>query len=218
MTWSDFPNFLNEAREQQQRLSDQVIREDCFKEIGIVAGVDVGFEEQGKITRAAAVTLSLNDLKVIEEVVIRQPTQLPYMPGFLSFRECPAILIALARLNKTPDLIFCDGHGIAHPRRFGNACHVGVETNIPSIGVGKSRLIGKHDPVPDTVGSWVPLIDKNETIGVVLRTKVGVRPIFISIGHKISLQTAIKYTTACVIRYRLPEPTRLADKLASNRK
>jgi deoxyribonuclease V len=202
----------------QRQLASQVITEDRLGQVQTVAGVDVGFEEQGKITRAAVVVLRLDDLSLIEQVIAQQPTRFPYIPGLLSFRECPAILAALEKLTVLPDLLLCDGQGIAHPRRFGIACHLGVLTDLPSIGVGKSRLVGKHGPVPDTRGDWTPLVDKKETVGAVLRTRTGVSPIFVSPGHRISLPTAIYYVMACTTRYRLPETTRAADKLASGKK
>lgn len=207
----------SEAIALQRKLSAQVITEDRLDLVQTVAGVDVGFEDRDSITRAAVVVLRFDDLSFIEQAVVRQPTCARYIPGLLSFRECPAILAALAQLTVTPDLIFCDGQGIAHPRRFGIACHLGVLTNLPSIGVGKSRLVGRHEPVPEMRGSWVPLIDKEETIGAVLRTRSGVNPIFVSPGHRISLTTAIDYVMACTTRYRLPETTRNADKLASSK-
>lgn len=204
-----------EAIALQRQLASQVITEDHLGEVAFVAGVDVGFEDQGKTTRAAVVVLRLADLSTAEEAVARQPTRLPYIPGLLSFRECPAVLAALEKLTVTPDLLLCDGQGIAHPRRFGIACHLGVLTGLPTIGVGKSRLVGSHGPVPATRGDWTPLLDKKEIVGAVLRTRVGVKPIFISIGHRVCLATAIHYVMACTTRYRLPETTRTADKLAS---
>lgn len=199
----------------QRRLASQVITEDQLGEVALVAGVDVGFEDHGKITRAAVVVLRLVDLSLVEQAVARQPTRFPYIPGLLSFRECPTILAALEKLTVIPDLLFCDGQGIAHPRRLGIACHLGVLTDLPSIGVAKSRLVGKYGPVPAVRGDWTPLLDKTETVGAVLRSRARVKPIFVSIGHRISLLTAIHYVMACTTRYRLPETTRAADKLAS---
>jgi deoxyribonuclease V len=214
-SWNLSPS---EAIALQRQLATQVITEDRLGQVQAVAGIDVGFEDQGKITRAAVVVLRLDDLSLIEQVIARQPTCLPYIPGLLSFRECPAILAALEKLTVLPDLLLCDGQGIAHPRRFGIACHLGVLTDLPSIGVGKSRLVGKHGPVPDTRGDWTPLVDRRETVGAVLRTRTGVSPIFVSPGHRISLPTAIDYVMACTTRYRLPETTRAADKLASGKR
>lgn len=204
-----------EAAALQRRLAVQVITEDRFNPPYSVAGVDVGFEDRGKITRAAVVVLRLADLSLIEQAVARRPTHFPYIPGLLSFRECPAVLAALEQLTVLPDLLLCDGQGIAHPRRFGIACHLGVLTDLPSIGVAKSRLVGIHGPVPQERGGWVSLLDKGEAVGAVLRTRAGVNPVFVSAGHRISLSSALYYVMACTTRYRLPETTRAADKLAS---
>jgi deoxyribonuclease V len=137
------------------------------------------------------------------------------VPGLLSFRETPAVLEALGRLSERPDLLLCDGQGYAHPRRFGLACHLGVLTGLPSIGVAKSRLIGTHGALPKEKGAWVPLLDGDEAVGAVLRTRDGVAPLYVSIGHRVSLPTAIRWVLACTTRYRLPETTRQAHRLAS---
>lgn len=177
----------------------------------------MGFEADGTISRAAVAVLSFPDLQLQETSIARRPTSFPYIPGFLSFREIPAVLDALEKIKITPDLILCDGQGIAHPRRFGIACHLGVLVDIPTIGVAKSLLIGKHEDLSETRGSWQPLVDKGETIGAVLRTRIGVKPVYVSSGHRISLTTAIDYVLRCTPKYRLPETTRIADKLASDR-
>lgn len=137
------------------------------------------------------------------------------MPGLLSFRELPAVLKAMEQLKQTPDIWLCDGQGYAHPRRFGIACHLGVLTGIPSIGVGKSRLLGTHQPVANQRGAWQPLLDNDEIIGAVLRTRVNVKPVYISVGHRICLESAIDYVMRCTNRYKLPETTRQAHKYAS---
>jgi len=137
------------------------------------------------------------------------------VPGLLSFREVPALLAALGRLRVKPDLILCDGQGLAHPRRFGLACHLGVICGVPAIGVAKSRLIGEHGAPMRRRGAWVPLRDKGETIGAVLRSRAGARPIYVSIGHRVSLPVAVRYVMACTTRFRLPETTRWAHRLAS---
>jgi deoxyribonuclease V len=199
----------------QNRLREQVVREDCLTEPRRIAGVDVGFEEGGQVTRAAVAVLELPSLKHLEQAVARLPTCFPYVPGLLSFREIPAILQALAQLKRQPDLLLCDGQGLAHPRRFGLACHLGLLLDTPTIGVGKSRLIGQHGTVPDEKGGWVPLIDQDEVIGAVLRTRQGVKPIYVSIGHRVSLPTAIDMVMAATTRYKLPETTRAAHRLAS---
>ena len=177
----------------------------------------MGFEADGTISRAAVAVLSFPDLQVIETTLAYRPTTFPYIPGFLSFREIPAVLDALEKIKTIPDIILCDGQGIAHPRRLGIACHLGILIDIPTIGVAKSLLIGKHEELPETRGSWQPLIHRGETIGVVLRTRTKVKPLYVSSGHKVSLPTAIDYVLRCTPKYRLPETTRIADKLASAR-
>lgn len=205
------------ARELQKRLSSRVITVDRLPEVRRVAGVDVGFEDGGATTRAAVVVLAWPGLERLAQSIARQPTRFPYVPGLLSFRELPAVLAALERLPVEPDLLLCDGQGIAHPRRLGIASHLGVLIDRPTIGVGKSRLCGRHGPVPEGRGAWTPLIDRGETIGAVLRSREGVRPIYVSPGHRIGLETAIRYVMGCMTRYRLPETTRQADRLASGR-
>lgn len=204
-----------EAIQLQKQLASQVIREDQFKQVHYVAGVDVGFEDDNQTTRAAVAVLTYPDLELVESAIARRPTEFPYIPGLLSFREIPAVLDALNLLKQTPDLILCDGQGIAHPRRLGIASHLGIITNLPTIGVGKSRLTGKHGFVPTEKGEWTALHDGDEIIGAVLRSRKGVKPIYVSIGHKINLQTAIQYVKGCITRYKLPETTRWAHRLAS---
>ena len=205
-----------EARELQLKLSSEVIQENRLPVPKRVAGVDVGFEAEGRVTRAAVAVLSFPDLKPVDQAIARLPTRFPYVPGLLSFREIPAILEAMKGLEQAPDLLLCDGQGLAHPRRFGLACHLGLLTGIPSIGVGKSRLLGTHQSLGPNKGDWVPLIDKGETIGAVLRSRSGVKPIYVSIGHKIDLESSIHYVLACTTRYKLPETTRAAHRLASH--
>ena len=146
---------------------------------------------------------------------MRRPTAFPYIPGFLSFREVPAVLAALENISPMPDLILCDGQGIAHPRRFGLACHLGVITGIATVGVAKNRFIGEHSEVGLDRGSWQPLQDCGEIVGAALRTQTGVKPIYVSIGHKVNLTVAIEYVLCCARKYRLPETTRSADQLTS---
>lgn len=207
---------VTEARIIQEQLRTKVITKDCLGKVKYVAGVDIGFEDNYAISKAAVAVLSFPELELVESAIARMPTAFPYVPGYLSFREIPAILAVLPQLKITPDLILCDGQGLAHPRRLGLACHLGVLLDLPTIGVAKSLFIGKHEELPTEKGSWVELIDKNETIGVVLRSRANVKPIYVSVGHKISLPTAIDYVTNCLTKYRLPETTRWADKLASH--
>lgn len=204
-----------QARELQRRLAGQVVTEDRFDGVRYVAGVDVGFEQANTVTRAAVVVLEIDSLVPVDSVLARRPTTFPYVPGLLSFRELPAVLDAFERLSIDPDLILCDGQGIAHPRRFGIACHLGLWLDRPTVGVAKSRLVGTHEPPPEARGAWVPLYDKDERIGAVLRTRANVRPLYISPGHRIGLESAIDYVLRCTTRYRLPETTRAAHKLAS---
>ena len=193
-----------------------VILEDRLSEkIDSVAGVDVGFKQGGEVTRAAVAVLDYPTLQLKDQAVAEVETRFPYVPGLLSFREVPAVLEALQKLPQVPNILLCDGQGIAHPRRFGIASHLGVLLDHPTIGVGKSRLIGTHDPVPEEKGSWVPLLDQGEVIGAVLRTRKGVKPLYVSPGHRVCLETAIFWVMSCVTRYKLPETTRWAHRLAS---
>jgi deoxyribonuclease V len=199
----------------QHRLRSRVIRLGMPRRIRYVAGVDVGFDRGGSVTRAAVAVLAFPGLELIDHATARLPTRFPYVPGLLSFREIPALLAALEQLEVAPDVILCDGHGLAHPRRFGIASHLGVYGGIPTIGVAKSRLTGEHGMPPQRRGAWVPLRDAGETIGAVLRSKVYTSPIYVSIGHRFSLPAAVRLVMACTTRFRLPETTRWAHRLAS---
>lgn len=210
------PQSLEEAKIIQKKLTNQVIKKDNLEIVNYVAGVDVGFQDNYKITKAAIAVLKFPSLELVESQTAFIPTTFPYIPGFLSFREIPALLKAIEKLTIIPDIILCDGQGIAHPRRFGIASHLGVLLDLPTIGVAKSLFIGKHEEVPLEKGSWQPLIDREQVIGAVLRSRTNVKPIYISIGHKISLPTALDYVMGCLTKYRLPETTRWADKLASS--
>ncbi|MDH1730559.1 deoxyribonuclease V [Pseudomonas chengduensis] len=206
------------ARELQTQLARQVRLEDDYPPLRHLAGVDVGFEEGGAITRAAALLLDPDTLEPLAECVARIPTSMPYVPGLLSFRELPALLRALAGLPDEPDLIFVDGHGIAHPRGLGIAAHLGVVSGLPTIGVAKKILTGHHAELAEARGARVELLNRmGEQIGWVLRSKDRVRPLIISPGNRVSLERAPELVMACVRRHRLPEPTRLADRLASRR-
>ncbi len=212
-----WPVTLEEAIAIQEKLSSEIITSDQLGTVHYVAGVDVGFEENGAISRAAVAVLSFPDLQLLEHAIAKRPTTFPYIPGFLSFREVPVVLEALEQITLIPDLILCDGQGIAHPRRFGLACHLGLLANVPTIGAAKSLLIGKHDELPLEKGSWQPLRYRGEVVGAVVRSRARVKPIYVSPGHQVSLPTAIDYVLRCTPKYRLPETTRWADKLASNR-
>lgn len=212
-----WPTTAAAAIKLQQQLRSSVITADQLGPIRSVAGVDVGFEAGGSVTRAAVAVLSWPDLQLQGQAIARRPTTFPYIPGLLSFREAPAVLDALSQLTILPDLLLCDGQGIAHPRRFGIACHLGLLADTPAIGVAKSLLVGRHAEVPDERGTWQPLIHRDETVGVALRTRPRTKPLYISSGHRISLTTAIEYVMGCTTRYRLPETTRWAHRLASSK-
>jgi deoxyribonuclease V len=225
---SDWPVSVAQANVIQERLAKLVVREGELPELQTVAGIDVGFDDR-LTARAAVAVLSFPDLTLCDYAIHRQEVAFPYVPGYLSFRECPVILGALDKLRSDPQVLLCDGQGIAHPRRFGLASHLGVLTAKPTIGVAKSRLIGEHGEVPHKKGQWVELIDrangsgdnadgtKKETIGAVLRTRENVKPLYISVGHRLSLASSLALVMRLVTRFRLPETTRWADGLASNR-
>lgn len=205
-----------EAIQIQNELRSRLMLTDQLGEVNYVAGVDVGFEDNYKITQAAVAVLSFPDLELVEHQLARCPTTFPYIPGLLSFREIPAILLALAKVQMIPDLIICDGQGIAHPRRLGIAAHLGIILDLPTLGAAKSRLIGTHEQLGTQKGDFQPLYDQGEQIGIVLRTRTNVKPLYISPGHRLSISTAMKYVLRCTPKYRLPETTRWADKLASS--
>ena len=206
-----------DARALQLALADRIELADRFGAIALVAGIDIGFEQAGRVTRAAVAVLRLADLEPVERAVVRRPTDFPYIPGLLSFREIPAAVATLGTLRTTPDLLLCDGQGFAHPRRFGLACHLGWLLDVPSIGVAKSRLIGRYDEPGPERGALAPLADGDQVIGAALRSRAGVRPVLVSSGHRVGLASATRLALACTGRYRLPEPTRHAHRLASVR-
>lgn len=206
----------DEARAKQRELARQLVLEDQFDEIRYVAGVDMAINENNGMARAAVVLFAFPALTILEKHVYEEPVRMPYVPGLLSFRELPALLGAIAQLKQQPDLLMADGQGIAHPRRLGIAAHLGLWLDKPSIGCAKSILVGTHEPVGEAVGDWSPLVYHREIIGAALRTRTKVKPMYISQGHKISLESSIKYVLACGGGYRLPETTRQADKLSKD--
>ncbi|WP_316975669.1 deoxyribonuclease V [Shumkonia mesophila] len=212
-----WPATAAEAIALQKRLAPLIETVGQPAKVCRIAGVDVAFPGGGDVTRAAVAVVSFPDLAVLETAVLEQPTRFPYVPGLLTFREAPAVLALLESLKTSPDLLMVDGQGMAHPRRIGIASHVGLLTGIPTIGAAKSRLCGEHDEPGSARGSRTPLLHRGEVIGVVLRTRTGVRPLYVSIGHRISLEAAVEWVLACAPRFRLPEPTRLADKLSKGR-
>lgn len=177
-----------------------------------VAGLDVAYADDR--LAAAAVVLDADSLDVVEEATVLDRPAFPYVPGLFAFRELPALVEALRKLSVTPDLLVCDGHGLAHPKRFGLACHLGVLTGLPTIGVGKTRLVGSYDEPAADRGAWSALSDGGQVVGRALRTQTGVRPVFVSVGHRADLDTACAVTLRLAPRYRLPETTRRADRLS----
>jgi deoxyribonuclease V len=205
------------ARALQVELAARVRLLDDYPPLRVVAGVDVGFEEGGAITRAAAVLLDATSMRPFADCVARLPTRMPYIPGLLSFRELPAVLEALAGLPQVPDLIVVDGQGVAHPRGLGIAAHLGVMTDLPTIGVAKTILVGQHAEVGNRRGDRAELVHRGKTIGSVLRSKDGIKPLIVSPGHRVSQQGAVELVLSYCRGYKLPEPTRWADRLASRR-
>ncbi len=201
-----------EARAIQERLRSRVVRRGKPRKVRHVAGVDVSV--RGDRAIAAIVVLRIDDLQIVEVALERQRVPFPYVPGLLSFRECPSILAAIKKLTVQPDLLMIDGQGIAHPRRFGLASHLGVLLDRPTIGCAKSRYIGTHDEPDLQAGCYTDLFDGEELIGAVMRTRTDVKPLYISVGHKIDLPTALDFVLDCCAGYRLPEPTRLAHQAA----
>ncbi|MDE3137734.1 MAG: deoxyribonuclease V [Acidobacteriota bacterium] len=200
-----------EARRIQLSLRDRVERRDRLGGLRRVAGADVALDLARGKAIAGVVIYRFPELQEIERVWAEKPLRFPYIPGLLSFREMPAILAAFESVRNEPDLIFYDGQGYAHPRRFGIACHLGVVLDCPTIGCAKSRLIGSHDEPAAERGGWAPLEDNGEGIGAVLRTRTGVKPIYVSVGHRVSLEKAIELVLAVSDGYRIPRPTRDAD-------
>ena len=208
-----------EAIAVQKELASRVIRTGDPGDVRLVAAADIAFPErtrgwQGGLARAAVVLMSYPELAIVEQHVIEAPVAFPYVPGLLSFREIPALALAFERLSSTPDLLLVDGQGVAHPRRFGLAAHLGLLAGIPTIGCAKSRLCGEAaDPGPER-GSVSDLIDGGERIGLVVRTKDRVKPLYVSVGHLISLECAAEWVLRLAPTHRLPEPIRLADRLS----
>ena len=205
---------VTEAKEVQSRLAAKVRRTGSVKAPRFIAGVDVSASRVGEVGTGAVVVLGYPGLELVEVRVIRGEVELPYMPGLLSFREAPLILKACEQLSTTPDIIMVDGQGIAHPRRFGLASHLGLLLSKPTVGCAKSRLCGSHDVPGDERGSTAELVDGGETIGTVVRTKQGTKPLYVSVGHRIELQNAVHWILECCRGYRLPEPVRLAHQAA----
>lgn len=202
-----------EAKRIQRRLAGEIEATPLSQQVESVAGVDVSIRDD--VAQAAVAVLRLPDLEIVDRAVHRGEVPFPYVPGLLSFRETLPVLSALEKLSVTPDLLMTDSHGLAHPRRFGFACHLGVLLDHPTLGVAKSILTGTPQGTLDVEkGNWVPLVDDDETIGAVVRTRTDVNPVYVSVGHRIALDDAVSLTLDCSPRYKIPEPTRQAHKLS----
>jgi len=209
---------VTEAKEIQRALAAQVVRNNQLEAPHLVAGVDISGEDSRGLARGAVVVLRFPELSIVEQGVATLRLSFPYRSGLLSFREVPLILAACEGLRVTPDLFIADAQGIAHPRRLGLASHLGLLLDVPTIGCAKSILCGQYGGLGEEPGDYAPLLDGDEVIGAALRTKKGVNPVYVSIGHRVDLEAAIQWVMACSRGYRLPEPTRLAHLAASGKK
>ncbi len=207
----DWPDLVAGWKQTQADLRQRMIILPLRPLPRYVAGADVAFSQDKKTVFAAAVVYDRQEQRILEIARAAQPVEVPYIPGFLSFREGPALFEAISRLKHPFGAICCDGQGYAHPRRCGLACHIAITLDIPGIGVAKSRLIGTCDDPPPQAGAYTPLMHQDEQIGIALRTRDNTRPLFISIGHRVDLSTARELVLACCTKYRIPEPTRQAD-------
>jgi len=207
-----------EARAIQVRMASKVSKSNAIPENArYVVGTDISPPDASGIARGAAVVMSLPELQIVEVKCVVDRPGFPYIPGLLSFRESPLVLGALEKLTTRPDFLLVDGQGIAHPRRFGLACHIGLLADIPAIGCAKSILVGKHGHLDNEQGSLALIEHKGDVVGTAIRTRTGVCPIFVSIGHKVDLPSARRWVLACCGRYRMPESTRLAHMAAAGR-
>jgi deoxyribonuclease V len=208
----DLPQDEASAIAMQEKMRTAIsLHDELPSFVRLVGGVDVAYAKQSNLLVAAVAVLDANTLNLLEVATFCGEAQFPYIPGLFSFRELPPILAAMDKLSSYPDLVICDGHGYAHPRRFGLACHFGVETGIPSIGCAKTHLCGEYALPGNEKGSHADLVEKGEIIGKVLRTQHDTRPMYVSAGHKISLPTACTWVMHLCREYRLPETTRAAD-------
>jgi deoxyribonuclease V len=204
-SWDISPS---ESMDIQRRLRDQVVIRHLQRRPRTVAGLDVHDD------RSAVAVLSFPELQFVDGAIVRYENPVPYIPGLLAFREVPAFLAAIEQLDTLPDLLLCDGHGMAHPRRFGAACHLGLWLERPTIGCAKSRLCGQHSLPGSERGATAWLKDSSQVIGAVVRTRANVKPVYVSVGHLVDLEGAIDIVLSCAPRYRLPEPLRVAHRMA----
>jgi len=208
----------SQARELQTQLAGRVEFKPIAGNPKLIAGLDCAFSKNGQKIFACVVVLTFPNFELIETKNSVRKVNFPYIPGLLSFREAPACIAAVEKLKNEPDIFMVDGQGIAHPRRLGIAAHLGLFFDKPTIGCAKSRLIGTFEEVPAEKGFYSFLKDGDEIIGSVVRTRTGVKPVFVSVGHKCTLEDAVKWTIKCAVRYRLPEPARLAHQLVTKLK
>ncbi|MBI1762498.1 MAG: deoxyribonuclease V [Acidobacteria bacterium] len=204
-----------EAIALQQQLRTHIRLEPLSRAVQTIGGADVSFNKFSETIYAGIVVLSLPDLQIVDQAGLRTSSKFPYVPGLLSFREAPSLLEAWEQLRVKPDALMLDGQGLAHPRRLGIACHVGLWLDIPTLGCAKSILVGRHAEVPIEAGSQMPLVDRGELIGAALRTKRNVAPVFVSPGHLMDLSDAVALTLQATTKYRQPEPTRQAHLLVN---
>ncbi|NGO38089.1 endonuclease V [Limisphaera ngatamarikiensis] len=209
-----WPRSPTRARQIQLELAARVRREPLRSTPRRIAGLDAALSTDGLDVIGVAVIWDLHDQCLLEQAAARRRLRFPYIPGLLSFREAPALLAALDKVRHSPDLLLCDGQGVAHPRRFGLACHLGVLCDLPAIGCAKSRLIGQATDPPPEPGAWSLLLDNDEIVGAVVRTRAGSRPVYVSVGHRCTLDDAIRVVLSCCGGHRLPEPTYWADRLS----
>ncbi len=207
-----------EAAAVQRDLRSQVVLEDKLGDMRLVAGADIALDRRDKMGFGGVVVFSFPGMELVEFATSVRPLTFPYVPGLLAFREAPVLLDAFERLRSTPDLVVFDAHGYAHPRRMGLASHLGLVLDVPSVGCAKSVLVGHYEEPGEERGSWSPLVDGGETIGAAVRTRARVRPVFVSVGHRVSLSTAVGLILRCSSGYRVPVPTREADKLVGRLK
>ena len=213
-----WPRDAADAIAIQHALRAQVRLKNRFDRLELIAGIDCSYDIASNQSYAFIVLMRYTDLQPLATVRAELATEFPYIPGLLSFREIPVILEALKKLPHLPNLLMVDGQGVAHPRRLGIAAHLGILTDIPTIGVAKSKLVGHHTALAETKGSKSFLMDRGERIGTVVRSKANCLPLYISPGHAVDHDTAVTIVEHCLTRYRLPEPTRLADKISKNSK
>ena len=215
-----WPTTAAEAESLQRDLAPRVERSDRVDEIRLVAGADVGYDKRSERLCAGVVVLDADTLECVERVTHEDEARFPYVPGLFSFRELPPLLATFEQLSSVPDLVVCDGHGVAHPRRFGLASHLGLVLDLPSIGCAKTPFHGRHGVPGEARGSTAPILAEapdDEVLGAVVRTRDGVKPVYVSVGHRVSLDTAVAHVLALAPRYRQPETTRLADALVNAR-